>query len=75
MTTPVNGFVMGGMHTLAWSGNGPSGARLAAGIYLAERGPHAPLDHAHEPTRSCPSWPRAVRPAPIGTKRRRPSCG
>lgn len=35
VTTPVNGFATGGMHTLAWSGNGPSGARLAHGIYLA----------------------------------------
>jgi hypothetical protein len=35
MTTPVNGFATGGTHTIAWHGTGPSGARLAHGVYLA----------------------------------------
>jgi hypothetical protein len=35
MATPVDGLISGGTHTFAWSSVGPSGARLAGGVYLA----------------------------------------
>jgi hypothetical protein len=35
VTTPVNDFESGGVHTLTWRGAGASGVRLANGIYFA----------------------------------------
>lgn len=35
VTTPVAGLMSSGTHTITWRGDGPSGARLATGVYLA----------------------------------------